>query len=51
MSIDGGDQLILATAGYDHTIKIWQAHTGNCVKSMQHLDSVIIKLQYYLLKE
>lgn len=40
MSIDGSDQLILATAGYDHTIKIWQAHTGNCVKSMQHLDSV-----------
>ena len=22
------DQVILATGGYDHTIKFWQAHTG-----------------------
>lgn len=35
-----GDQLLLATGGYDHTIKIWQAHTGNCNRTMQHNDSV-----------
>ena len=22
------DEVILATGGYDHTIKFWQAHTG-----------------------
>lgn len=35
-----GDQLILATGGYDHTIKLWQAHTGNCIRTMQHEESV-----------
>ena len=26
------DQVILVTAGYDHTIKFWAAHTGVCTR-------------------
>lgn len=37
----GGDQLVLATGGYDHTIKIWEAHSGVCIKTVQHAESVI----------
>lgn len=37
---DGADQLLFATGGYDHTIKIWQPHTGVCSRSMPHMDSV-----------
>ncbi|KAL7742834.1 hypothetical protein ACLKA6_012258 [Drosophila palustris] len=33
------DQLILATGGYDHTIKVWQAHTGNCIKTMRFVET------------
>lgn len=32
--------IILATGGYDHTIKLWKAETKDCIKSMQHPDSV-----------
>lgn len=35
------DQLILATAGYDHTIKFWAAHTGICTRTHQHPDSQV----------
>jgi len=31
---------VLATAGYDHTIKLWQIHTALCTKTFQHPDSV-----------
>lgn len=34
------DGVILATGGYDHTIKIWQAASGICTRTMQHADSV-----------
>lgn len=34
------DQVILATGSYDHTIRLWQAHSGLCSKTMQHPDSV-----------
>lgn len=34
------DDIILATGGYDHTIKIWQTHTGICLRTMQHQESV-----------
>lgn len=37
-------QIILATGGYDHTIKLWRAETKDCIKSMQHADSVNILL-------
>ncbi|XP_065366076.1 protein LST8 homolog [Calliphora vicina] len=34
-----GDQLILATGGYDHTIKLWQAHTGNCIRTLRFVET------------
>lgn len=34
-------QLILATGGYDHTIKVWQAHTGNCIKTMRFVETSV----------
>lgn len=37
------NQIILATGGYDHTIKLWKAETKDCIKSMQHTDSVNMK--------
>ena len=42
------DNVILATAGYDHTIKFWAAHTGVCTRTLQPPDSqvVSITLQY-----
>ena len=38
--LTGTDQVILATGGYDHTIKLWQAHSGVCQRTMQHAESV-----------
>jgi len=34
------DQVILATGGYDHSIKLWQAHTGMCQRTAHHAESV-----------
>lgn len=34
------DQVILATGGYDHTIKLWQVNSGICKYTAQHTDSV-----------
>jgi len=39
------DEVILATAGYDHTIKFWQAHTGKCIRTLQHADSQVNALE------
>lgn len=39
---NAGEQVIFATGGYDHTIKVWQAHTGVCQRTFQHTDSVNI---------
>jgi len=36
----GGDPVVLATAGYDHTVRFWQAHSGVCTRTVQHQDSV-----------
>lgn len=36
-----GDQLILATGGYDHTIKLWQAHTGNCIRTLRFVETSV----------
>ncbi|XP_065065800.1 target of rapamycin complex subunit lst8-like [Rhopilema esculentum] len=41
----GGDQVILATAGYDHTIRFWQAHSGICLRTLQHPDSQVNALE------
>uniref|UniRef100_A0A673WD98 Target of rapamycin complex subunit lst8 n=1 Tax=Salmo trutta TaxID=8032 RepID=A0A673WD98_SALTR len=32
----GSDPLILATAGHDHTVRFWQAHSGICTRTVQH---------------
>jgi G protein beta subunit-like protein len=34
------DQVLLATGGYDHTIKLWHTHSGICYRTMQHSESV-----------
>ena len=36
---------MLATAGYDHTIRFWEAPTGVCYKTLQHPDSQVNQLQ------
>ena len=37
--------VLLATAGYDHTIRLWEAPSGICYKTMQHPDSQVNKLE------
>lgn len=39
------EQAIFATGGYDHTIKIWQTHSGICQRTVQHTDSVNISFK------
>lgn len=34
------DQVIFATAGFDHTIRFWKPSTGQCYKILQHTESV-----------
>lgn len=34
------ERVILATAGYDHAIKFWQAHSGICHRTVHHPNSV-----------
>ncbi|XP_033226192.1 target of rapamycin complex subunit lst8 [Belonocnema kinseyi] len=44
MTVDGAsvsDQVIFVTGSYDHTIKIWQAHTGMCQRTVQHTESQV----------
>ena len=36
------DQIIFATAGYDHTIRFWNPNTGQCYRVLQHNESVMI---------
>ncbi|XP_063700798.1 protein LST8 homolog [Culicoides brevitarsis] len=36
---------LLATGGYDHTIKLWQPYSGVCIRSLQHLDSQVNALE------
>lgn len=37
--------VILVSAGYDHTIRFWDALTGVCSKTIQHSDSQINRLE------
>jgi len=32
--------VLLATAGYDHTIRFWDVISGNCINTLQHTESV-----------
>lgn len=43
--LSGTEQVILATGGYDHTIKLWQAHSGVCQRTMQHAESQVNALE------
>ncbi|XP_046362212.1 target of rapamycin complex subunit lst8-like [Haliotis cracherodii] len=45
ISSNGGDPVILATAGYDHTIRFWQAYSGICNRTVQHPDSQVNALE------
>ena len=37
-------EVVLATAGYDHTIRFWEALSGICVRTIQYPDSQVNKL-------
>ena len=37
--------VLLATAGYDHTIKLWEAPSGICHKTLPHPESQVNKLE------
>eukprot|EP01111_Echinosteliopsis_oligospora_P015473 TRINITY_DN6138_c0_g2_i1.p1 TRINITY_DN6138_c0_g2~~TRINITY_DN6138_c0_g2_i1.p1 ORF type:complete len:310 (+),score=84.45 TRINITY_DN6138_c0_g2_i1:86-1015(+) len=37
--------VILATASYDHTIRLWEAPSGICYRTIQYADSHINKLE------
>ena len=39
-SINSGETVLLATAGYDHTIRFWSTQHGICTRTVQHQDSV-----------
>lgn len=43
-SSTSNNKAILATGGYDHTIKLWQAHAGVCYWTGQHADSQVNSL-------
>jgi G protein beta subunit-like protein len=36
-----GASVILCTAGYDHTVRFWEATTGNCYRTLQYPDSQV----------
>jgi WD40 repeat protein len=36
--------VVLATAGYDHTIKFWEATSGICYRTLQFPDSQVSHL-------
>lgn len=36
---------MLATAGYDHTIRLWEANSGTCSRTLQHADKQVNQLQ------
>ncbi|KAB7497674.1 Target of rapamycin complex subunit lst8 [Armadillidium nasatum] len=38
-------KVILATSSYDHDIKLWQAHTGLCERTLQHSESQVNALE------
>lgn len=40
-----GSSVVLATAGYDHTIRFWEATTGVCYRTLQFQDSQVNKLE------
>lgn len=39
--VQSENEPILATGGYDHTIKIWAPYSGTSIKTLQHTDSQV----------
>lgn len=37
--------VVLATAGYDHTVRLWEATSGQCTRSLQFTDSQVNGLE------
>jgi G protein beta subunit-like protein len=37
--------VVLATAGYDHTIRFWEATSGICYRTLQYAESQVNKLE------
>lgn len=42
--VGGGHEVILVTAGYDHTIRFWEALNGVCHRTLQHPDSQVNRM-------
>ena len=38
-------QVVLASSGYDHTIRFWEATSGICYRTLQYADSQVNKLE------
>lgn len=39
------NQILLATASYDRTIRFWDANTARCIRAFQHKESQVNKLE------
>ncbi|KAL0272188.1 UNVERIFIED_CONTAM: hypothetical protein PYX00_005264 [Menopon gallinae] len=39
------NEVIVATGGYDHTVKLWHAKTGSCHRTFQHTGSQVNDLE------
>lgn len=37
--------VVLATAGYDHSVRFWEATSGICYRTLQYADSQVNKLE------
>jgi len=37
--------VVLATAGYDHTVRFWEATRGVCYRTLQYSDSQVNRLE------
>jgi G protein beta subunit-like protein len=40
-AVDGPPAVVLATAGYDHTIRFWDVVRGECIGTLQHNESQV----------
>lgn len=45
LDLASDDQIILASGGYDHTIRLWQTSSGLCQKTLQHSEFQVNALE------
>jgi WD40 repeat protein len=38
-------QALLVTGGYDNTLRLWRADNGACIRTLQHNDSVSVRVR------